>query len=78
MFLKKRNIISKMKRSKVTDYAALNTRVMYVTKINFIIYKVSRYKKILIKYNLYLKKSYISHVKKKYFTGEKGKKVFYM
>ena len=56
MFLKKRNIISKMKRSKVTDYAAFNTRVMYVTKINFIIYKVSRYKKILIKYNSYLKK----------------------
>ena len=29
MFLKNRNIISKMKRSKVTDYAALNKAYQY-------------------------------------------------
>ena len=29
MFLKNRNIISKMKRSKVTDYAALNDQILF-------------------------------------------------
>ena len=36
MFLKNRNIISKMKRSKVTDYAALNAHsdVSYISMLN--------------------------------------------
>ena len=34
MFLKNRKIISKIKRSKVTDYAALNDRLRIWTCIN--------------------------------------------
>ena len=34
VFLKYRNFISKIKRSKVTDYEALITRTMSKTKIN--------------------------------------------
>ena len=40
MFLKNRNISSKIKRSKVTDYAALSVKILfYILKLNVNIFK---------------------------------------